>query len=479
MKLARRLAVLLVLGVMLVLSIALVSSVQREVAVFNTDMKRDHQVLGSALAVIAAKTWQTDGEAGVRELMLRVNSRESTVFARFELDPGLDLTPNLRRELLRKGIVQEEVKSNGADPILVSWVQVPDIAATRAAIKLTESTEARQRYVLSTVRRTIVIAVGIALLSLLIAVVVGLVVVARRVDALVRFARQIGIGEVGVRIPVTGHDELTDLADAMNGMATELEAARVSLEQESIAKLRALEQLRHADRLATVGKLASGIAHELGTPLNVVSGRAKMIVRSEGVSSTVVNNANIVVEQVARMTEIIRQLLGFARSSESRKQHCDMRHLIEQSAHLLTPLARKKSVEIKTTLPAYPVSLDVDQGQIHQVLTNLIVNGVQAMAGPGAVVARLDCVNRPDELDPSVNKRFAVITVCDQGKGIAEDALPHIFEPFFTTKGVGEGTGLGLSVAWGIVQEHGGQITARNLVGGGAEFVVELPFDLR
>jgi two-component system NtrC family sensor kinase len=241
------------------------------------------------------------------------------------------------------------------------------------------------------------------------------------------------------------------------------------------AKLKALDQLRHADRLATVGKLASGIAHELGTPLNVVGGRAKMILRSDGLSETAANHARIVVEQSARIADIIRQLLGFARASESRKQSGDLRLLIEQAAHLLAPLAKKKSVEITLGLPPKPVAAEVDQGQIHQVLTNLLVNSIQASQGAGIVSIRLDRGVPPVDDQAGTERDCAIITVSDQGPGIPEEVLPHIFEPFFTTKGVGEGTGLGLSLAWGIVQEHSGQIRAKNRDGGGAEFTVVLP----
>jgi len=475
MKLARKLAVLLLLGMMLVLCVDLGFSIRREVALFDTDMKRDHQILGGAVAEAAARTWQATGESSVRDLISQINTREKSLKAELVLLDDSARDHDFVGRLRRAGIVQEEVSGRERYPSLLTWVRIPRDGSTLAAIQLVETTEARHNYILSTVVRSVATAGGIALLSWGIAVLVGIGVVGRRVDELVHFARQIGTGDVNARVITRGNDELTELTMAMNGMAEQLEVARKSLLRAGDAKLQALEQLRHADRLATVGKLASGIAHELGTPLNVIGGRAKMILRAEGISEAAANNARIVVEQSARMADIIRQLLGFARAGEARKQSGDLRLVVEQAAHLLAPMAKKKSVEIVLGLPPEPVVVELDQGQVHQVLTNLLVNSIQASEGAGSVSVRLDHGVRPVDSQAGTERDCAVITVSDQGLGIPEAILPRIFEPFFTTKGVGEGTGLGLSVAWGIVQEHGGQIHAKNRDGGGAEFTVELP----
>jgi two-component system, NtrC family, sensor kinase len=475
MKLARKLAVLLLLGMMLVLVLALVAAVRREIQLFDTDMKRDHQILGRALAVAAARTWSVDGEEVAIDLINRVNSEQGQLRARLRsFDGGAE---PIGQQLRASGLLQSEIVETGRPSSLVTWVRIPLEGPAVVAIELSESTVARHNYVLSTILRWVATAVGVALVSGVIAIAVGIAVVGRRVDELVSFARRIGAGDTSGRITSRGHDELSELAVAMNGMAEELAAIQGSLRQESEARLLALEQLRHADRLATIGKLASGIAHELGTPLNVVGGRARMIQRCAGIDEDSAKNARIISEQSERMTTIIRQLLDFARAAESRKQSSDLRLLVEQASHLLAPMAKKKSVEIRTELPNLSVMLDLDQNQIHQVLTNLIVNGIQAMANPGTVTVRLALCERTDEGHCEPATKVALITVSDQGTGILEAVLPHIFEPFCTTKDIGEGTGLGLSVAWGIVREHGGRIYARNLEQGGAEFSVELPIE--
>jgi two-component system, NtrC family, sensor kinase len=475
MKLARKLAVLLLLGMMLVLVVALVAAVRREIQLFDSDMKRDHQILGRALAVAAARIWSVDGEDVAVDLINRVNSEQSSLRARLRrFDSDSDATG---QQLRASGLLQSEVVESGRHSNLVTWVRIPVEGPAVIAIELSESTVARHNYVFSTILRWVATAVGIALVSGVIAITVGIAVVGRRVDELVKFARRIGAGDTSGRITSRSDDELSELAIAMNGMAEELAATQSSLHQESEARLLALEQLRHADRLATIGKLASGIAHELGTPLNVVGGRAKMIQRYEGIDDASAKNARIITEQSERMTAIIRQLLDFARAGESRKQSSDLRLLVEQASHLLAPMAKKKSVEIRTELPPEPMMLDLDQNQIHQVLTNLIVNGIQAMPSPGTVSVRLMPCDRAGEDGGELPNKMALISVTDQGTGIPEAVLPHIFEPFCTTKGVGEGTGLGLSVAWGIVHEHGGHIHAKNREQGGAEFTVELPIE--
>jgi two-component system, NtrC family, sensor kinase len=470
MKLARKLASLLLIGIMLILVVALITTVRRELRLFDTDMRRDHRVLARALSVAAAQNWTLRGERSAQELIRRVNSEEGAVHAKLIrlASAGTSPTEGTNSEEL----TQSEIEVPGHQTNLVTTVRLP--VREPVAVEISESTKDRQVYLRSTILRSIVTAFGIALVCGAIAITVGIVVVGRRVDDLVRGTRQIGTGDTSVRIAIRGHDELTELAEAMNGMAEHLAAIQDSLRRANEARLRALEQLRHADRLATVGKLASGIAHELGTPLNVVGGRAKMILRDSDGNPTATKNSRIIVEQSERMATIIRQLLDFSRSGEPRKQPSDLGHLIEQAAHLLMPLARKKSIDIIMELPPEPLVLDVDQGHIHQVLTNLIVNGLQAMDNPGTVTVRLSRQESSGTAtEPSTS--VATITVSDQGPGIPEEVAPHVFEPFFTTKGVGEGTGLGLSVAWGMVEEHGGHIYLQKSPDGGATFVVELP----
>jgi signal transduction histidine kinase len=251
--------------------------------------------------------------------------------------------------------------------------------------------------------------------------------------------------------------------------------ARTRVETETKARIVALEQLRHADRLSTVGKLASGIAHELGTPLNVISGRASMIATKEVEGAESIESARIVVQSADRVTGIIRQLLDFARRRGPQRAEEDLGAIAQQTTSLLRTLAGKKRVTLEVAGEPHVVA-DVDSAQLQQALTNLVVNAIQAANQGGNVSVTLGAERATPPPDVGGDEReTAFLRVKDDGPGMSDEVLAHVFDPFFTTKGVGEGTGLGLSVAWGIARDHGGWIAAESAPGEGATFTLHLP----
>jgi len=253
---------------------------------------------------------------------------------------------------------------------------------------------------------------------------------------------------------------------------------RASAEIERVGREKAsglTQQLRHADRLNTVGKLASGVAHELGTPLAVIDGHAKRIVRRTPPPDTA-HDARVIVEQAARMAAIIRQLLDFARKRGAVRAPADVGALSRDTLRLLEPLAAKRGVVLRVDDAGGETRISVDAAQIQQVLTNLVMNGLQAMPGGGELRVAIEHARRtPPPWIGGGEAEYLLVRVVDHGAGIAPEHLPHVFEPFFTTKDVGEGTGLGLSVAHGIVAEHDGWIEATSELGAGATFTVYLP----
>jgi two-component system NtrC family sensor kinase len=220
-----------------------------------------------------------------------------------------------------------------------------------------------------------------------------------------------------------------------------------------------VDQLRHADRLNVIGTLAAGVAHEIGTPLNVISGSAELIVHAKSAADRD-QMALAIREQTERISAIIRHLLEFGRRAGAKRTSVDLAELARSSVALITPIARKKSITLVVEPASEPVVVSGNVAELEQVLCNLILNGIQAMSGRGTITVRTGT--------------SGTITVEDQGPGISSEVLPHIFEPFFTTKGVGEGTGLGLSVSYGIVTDHGGTIEAES-TRRGARFIVHLP----
>ncbi len=221
-------------------------------------------------------------------------------------------------------------------------------------------------------------------------------------------------------------------------------------------------QAAHADKLASIGQLAAGVAHEINTPLANVMLVAESIRRrtsDEWVRSRIAT----VTQQVEVAARIVRGLLDFARRTEPEVSTLDLRQLARDSLDFVRG-KQTEDVDLSLELPATEVAVLGDRGQLLQVLTNLLINAFDALDGKGTVRLAL-----------GVESEHAVVEVADTGPGISAKAMPHIFEPFFTTKGEGKGTGLGLAICHGIIQAHHGTITAANRPEGGAVFRISLP----
>ncbi|HMR79245.1 MAG TPA: ATP-binding protein, partial [Polyangiaceae bacterium] len=268
-------------------------------------------------------------------------------------------------------------------------------------------------------------------------------------------------------------EELGELATDMNLMSEELARARRTSEQAIQDKLSALEQLRHAERLATVGRLAAGVAHELGTPLHVVLGHTKMLESGE-VSTPVdiIDSLQTIRRQSERMTTIIRQLLDFSRSRKPNKTRVDLVRIAREAANMLSAMASKHGIRLEVLGNSEGLFASVDESQVLQVLTNLLKNSVDATTSQAPVTVRVSAAER-DASKP--DEKMLRIDVIDHGSGISAEVREHLFEPFFTTKDVGAGSGLGLAVSHGIIQEHGGEIRVESAPDGGSVFTVLLP----
>jgi signal transduction histidine kinase len=224
------------------------------------------------------------------------------------------------------------------------------------------------------------------------------------------------------------------------------------------------EQLRHADRLATIGQLAAGVAHELNEPLAAVLGFAQLCRKQPGLPAGAVGDLDRIVSAALHAREIVRKLILFAREQPPERQPTHLARIFEEAMPFLDSRARQAGVEIRRRLaPDLPVVL-ADPSQLTQVLVNLVVNAIQAMPEGGALL-----------LEAYAERGIVVLAVEDHGVGMGPETVERIFEPFFTTKDVGEGTGLGLSVVHGIVTAHGGRITVRSEPGVGTRFEVRLP----
>lgn len=236
-----------------------------------------------------------------------------------------------------------------------------------------------------------------------------------------------------------------------------------------------LSELRRADRLATVGKLAAGIAHELGTPLSIVGGRARQIATGTVPADQVAPTARTIADQADRMAAIIRQLLDFARRREPRLGRFDIRTLVRQAVALLEPVSARKGVKLTAAGLDEARVVEFDGSQMMQVMINVISNAIHATPAGGAVTLSLTQTSRPPADSGLPARDYVGVVVSDTGSGIADEQRRRIFEPFFTTKDTGEGTGLGLSVAQGIVRDHRGWISVESELGHGSQFFIYLP----
>jgi signal transduction histidine kinase len=326
------------------------------------------------------------------------------------------------------------------------------------------------------VARTAVLGTAVFAVSGGAVVLLGVWLVGRPLHQLADKARRVGDGDLSRPLQMARRDELGELADVMNEMCSHLAESQERLRQEQQKRIETLEQLRHADRLRTVGRLAAGVAHELGTPLNTISMRSTMILQDCDVGSVCQRNASIIQAQTERLSKIVRQLLAYARPRSLEKSAIDLQAMLKQTLEFLKPLAANSGADLWLDHGTRSAITWVDADQIQQVMTNLIVNGVQAMPTGGTLSVEV----RREHAEPPAGQQakpgdYFRISVRDEGEGIPARNLKHIFDPFFTTKDVGEGSGLGLSIALGIVQEHGGWIDVRSQPGKGSCFSVYLP----
>jgi signal transduction histidine kinase len=369
-----------------------------------------------------------------------------------------------------------------ADPAravsLYTYYAVPSPGSRPAAIEVRQSLEPEHVFLRQTILRGALTTSVMVVVCGLVAMIVGNVFVGRPVRRLVDQARRIGQGDLSTRLDVTHRDELGSLAVEMNTMSDRLSETRARLESETSARIAALEQLRHADRLTTIGKLAAGLAHELGTPLNVVKGYAQLLVDEHPVDSSSQEFARIIYGQAERLATIVRQLLDFGRQRSPCPSRQDIGHLARETTELLASLAHRNGASLEVHAPPTDIWVHVDAGQIKQALTNLLVNAVQSMPQGGPVTVQVDRRRaEPPAGHAGKPGDFACVSVRDRGIGIAEDDLSRVFEPFFTTKAVGEGTGLGLSVTYGIIREHGGWIDVKSEPGQGSCFSIFVPVE--
>jgi len=321
----------------------------------------------------------------------------------------------------------------------------------------------------------------VALIVALTTVFVGLVAsrfVSRPITKLLSGIDDVAKGDLSHVLLSERDDEIGQIATRFNDMTFSLRESRNETQHQNEAKLALEQRLGQTEKLATLGQLAAEIAHEVGTPLNVIAGRARSIQKKSRDHEAVEKNAEIVAEQTARITRIIQRLLDFTRRKvgTTGKQEVNVNELSLMTMELLA--AQFSSAKVKTRLDRAEGLPRVagDQDRLQQVMINLLLNAVQAMPDGGALAVETALVRRTRPgLEDGAEQRFVSFAVLDTGIGVPEDIRDKIFDPFYTTKEGQGGTGLGLAVCSGIVKEHDGWIDIESNTNGGTIFRVFLP----
>lgn len=305
-----------------------------------------------------------------------------------------------------------------------------------------------------------------ALLAVLILVVAALgyrSAVGKHVSRLWQTMTRVASGEREERAASRGPREIRALADALNGMLDSIAAAERQLTAQQAREQDLQHRLRQNQQLAAVGRLAAGVAHELGSPLSVIDGHAQRGLRREGLSEGERRSLGLIRAEVERMSRIVRQLLDFGRAAGRPMRRAPLHGLVQSAVEAVRDELEQRGCRVTLQPSPVPLHGHVDPPRLEQALTNLLRNAAQA--NPGGTI----------HVSWWGQNSMSHIQVEDEGPGIDGEHRERLFEPFFSTKPVGEGSGLGLAVAHGVISEHQGEIELVEGALGGAAFRISLP----
>ena len=292
---------------------------------------------------------------------------------------------------------------------------------------------------------------------------------------LTRTAERLSEGDLSVRVPVTGADEVGTLAATFNHLAASLEHT-LQVKDRALTETNRLyrnlkvarARLNQAERLSALGMLAAGVSHELNNPLSIILSTAGNLREALGEVNPLAEDVAIIEGETQRCRQIIQGLLNFAASGESHAEEVDLNALLRETFALAIRDQRARGLSAEWALDGQLPPLWIDPRQMQQVFLNLLMNAADAMEGRGTIL-----IQTAESIEGG--RRRVLIQFTDHGCGIDAADLDHVFDPFYTTKKGGAGFGLGLAVSYGIIAAHGGEITVASEVGRGSVFSITLP----
>jgi two-component system NtrC family sensor kinase len=293
--------------------------------------------------------------------------------------------------------------------------------------------------------------------------------------------KEIANGKLDQKIEIKSNDEIGTLADSFNQMVIALKKANQELvkwgeilEEKVKEKTKELEmaqaQLLQSEKLAVVGQLAAGVAHELNNPLSGILIYSHLLLENSNISGVDRENLEKIVREANRCKNIVKGLLDFARQTKPELKIADINDIINNVLSLVEKQALFQNIEIVKNFQSNLPMIKVDISQIQQVFINIIVNAAEAMKGYGKLTITTKL---------SKDNQFIEIEFTDTGCGITPENMKKLFQPFFTTKEVGKGTGLGLAISYGIIERHKGKIQVHSEVGKGTTFTIKLPINIK
>ena len=311
----------------------------------------------------------------------------------------------------------------------------------------------------SSQRRLILLGfVAIGAVSLMIYCLVNRIVL-KPVTEIAAATRKVAAGDLHYQILLANRDEIGTLAESFNDMTRKLSEAQ--------------RQIYQSEKLAAVGQLAAGVAHEINNPLTGVLSYASFLLKRAEDKPEFKEDLAVIVRETKRCRQIVKGLLDFARQMPPEKQSCDLTEIVARAVQIVQAQLATHHVELRKQLRADLPRVSVDANQIQQVLVNLLLNAADAIGDSGGTIT-LETDYVQSEAERTDRPREVEVRVIDTGCGIAPENFKRIFDPFFSTKGR-KGTGLGLAVAWGIIEKHNGRIEVQSVAGKGTTFHVVLP----
>jgi two-component system NtrC family sensor kinase len=332
----------------------------------------------------------------------------------------------------------------------------------------TENLSRKERMDISTI---IKMSINLLVIALVLIIIIGTIIniklansIAKPIVKLERITNKINRGDFSETIEVRGHDEIASLASSFNQMELNLDNAMTSLE-EIIEKLQQKQdQLVEAEKLAAVGKLAAGVAHEINNPLTSVLTFSNLMLEQCPPSDPRHEKLKLMARETNRARNIVRQLLNFGREIVIKPVRINVNEPVSEIVDSLVAQDAFKGIELGVNLARELPDVNADPAQIGQVVMNMLLNAIHSITPPGKI-----------EVATQSSGKSVEIIFSDTGKGIPEAHVRKIFDPFFTTKDASKGTGLGLAVSYGIIKKHSGDIEVVSAEGEGTTFTVRLP----